>query len=178
MRCLFLLLILVMVACGPTVIATKGVTPPNSQPADSPKSSATTPTVGGALRNQLGAAALGDTEAQVIAKLGRPSRETITHGIGSPRWEYDSGYVIGFSAGTDRRVWLILVQPPAVAATAEGFALGDTDDAFRSVYAGFHVQEFLLSGNLQLQVATSDEILIAEFGVDHSSQFVVINTRL
>ena len=178
MRRLLLLLILVVVACAPTVIATKVGTPTNSQPPLSPISSATTATVSGALGKQLGAAALGDSEAQVIAELGRPSRETITHGIGSPRWEYDSGYVIGFSAGTDRRVWQILVQPPAVAATAEGFALRDTDDAFRSVYGGFHVQEFLLSGNLQLQVATSDEILIAGFGVDHSSQFMVINTRL
>ena len=177
MRRLLLLLILVVVACAPTVIATKAVTP-NRQPTLPPGSSATMPTVSGALGNQLGAAALGDSEAQVIAKLGRPSRETITHGIGSPRWEYDSGYVIGFSAGTDRRVWLILVQPPAVAATAEGFALGDNDDAFRSVYAGFHVQEFLLAGNLQLQVATSDEILVVGFGADHSSRFVVINTRL
>ena len=176
MRRLRLYLILVGVACAPTVIATKALTPTNSQPTPSPTSSATTPTAGGSLGKQLGAAALGDSEAQVIAKLGRPSRETITHGIGSPRWEYDSGYVIGFSA-TDRRVWLILVQPPAVASTAEGFALRDTDDAFRSVYAAFHVQEFLLSGNLQLQVATSDETLVAEFGVDHSSRFVVINGR-
>ena len=176
MRRLLLYLILVGVACAPTVIATKALTPTNAQPTLSPKSSATTPTVGAALGNQLGAAALGDSEAQVIAKLGRPSRETITHGIGSPRWEYDSGYVIEFS-GTDRRVWQILVQGPAVAATAEGFALRDTDDAFRSVYAAFHVQEFLLSGNLQLQVATSDETLVAEFGVDHSSRFVVINGR-
>jgi hypothetical protein len=177
MRRLLLYLVLALAACAPTVIATKALTPTNSQPTASPQSSATMPAVGGALGNQLGAAALGDSEAQVIAKLGRPSRETITHGIGSPRWEYDSGYVIGFSAGTDRRVWLILVQPPAVAATVEGFALRDTDDAFRSVYAAFHVQEFLLSGNLQLQVATSDETLVAGFAVDHSSRFVVINTR-
>jgi hypothetical protein len=176
MRRLLLYLVLALAACAPTVIATKALTPTNSQPTASPKSSATTPPAGGALGNQLGAAALGDSEAQVIAKLGRPSRETITHGIGSPRWEYDSGYVIEFS-GTDRRVWLILVQPPAVAATAEGFALRDTDDAFRSVYAAFHVQEFLLSGDLQLQVATSDETLVAGFGVDHSSRFVVINGR-
>jgi hypothetical protein len=176
MRRLLLYLILVVVACAPTVIATKALTPTNSQPIPSPKSSATTSTVGGALGKGLGAAALGDSEAQVIAKLGRPSRETITHGIGSPRWEYDSGYVIDFS-GTDRRVWQILVQAPAIAATGEGFALRDTDGAFRSVYAGFHVQEFLLAGNLQLQVATSDETLVAGFGVDHSSRFVLINTR-
>jgi hypothetical protein len=175
MRRLLLYLVLLLAACAPTVIATKALTP-HDPPAPSPNSSATTPTVVGALGNQLGAAALGDSEAQVVAKLGRPSRETITHGIGSPRWEYDGGYVIDFS-GTDRRVWQILVQAPAVAATGEGFALRDTDGAFRSVYAGFHVQEFVLSGNLQLQVATSEETLVAGFGVDHSSRFVLINAR-
>jgi hypothetical protein len=176
MRRLLLSLILVGVACAPTVMATKALTPTDSQPAPSPKSSAASSSVGGALGNQLGDAALGDSEAQVIAKLGRPSRETITHGIGSPRWEYHSGYVIDFS-GTDRRVWQILVQGPAVAATGEGFALRDTDGAFRSVYAAFHIEEFLVSGNLQLQVATPDETLVAGFGVDHSSRFVLINTR-
>ena len=131
MRRLLLYLILVGVACAPTVIATKALTPTNSQPTPSPTSSAASSSAR-ALGNQLGAAALGDSEAQVIAKLGRPSRETITHEIGSPRWEYDSGYVIDFS-GTDRRVWQILVQGPAVAATAQG----DTNSCRQGVRACF-----------------------------------------
>ena len=62
----------------------------------------------GAIGRELGGVALGETQAQVAATLGEPTRKTISHGLGSPRWEYASGYAVAFSGvqPTARRVRL------------------------------------------------------------------------
>lgn len=148
-------------------------------PSASPPLSANVATPGsmsGVLGHQLGGANLSDLEADAIATLGQPSSRTITHGIGTPQWEYANGYVLSF-AGTPSRVWQIYVRPPRSATTSEGFTLGDTDVSFRALYSGFLIQDFVVQGRLQLQIATPTEVLIAGFGPDRKSEFVLLRTE-
>jgi hypothetical protein len=153
-----------------------GQAPTPSQVLASPTASKSSPRTGNALGHQLGAVTLGDSEAQVLAKLGQPSRTTITRGIGSPRWEYDSGYVIDF-VGSTQTVWQIQVRAPAIAATQEGFTLRDTEGAFRAAYSAFQLHDFMVDGELQLQISTSTEVLIAGFGPDRRSDFILLRTE-
>ena len=88
----------------------------------------------------LGAAldgiALRVEKADILQKLGKPQLETISHGLGTPRWEYQDGLVISFDPDT---VWQIIARPPFQGATSEGFKLGDTKDTFRIIYKGFSI---------------------------------------
>lgn len=124
---------------------------------------------------QLGDVRLGSGSLDVIAVLGQPSRRTITHGLGTPQWEYDSGYVVYF-AGPDSRVWQIQLSPPSTAGTVEGFRIGGSESAFRSTYALYAPRQFTASGRTQLQIAPRGQLLIAEFDATGGCDLLILRT--
>lgn len=130
----------------------------------------------GTLGQQLGAIRLGDSQDQVVAALGQPTRRTITHGIGSPQWEYDAGYIVHFT-GSNNTVWQIQARPPTMAATGEGFVIGDADAKFQAVYARYRPRQFTVLGLTQFQVNTSTEVLISEFDATHHCDLLVLRTE-
>ena len=130
----------------------------------------------GAIGRELGVVALGETQAQVAATLGEPTRKTITHGLGSPRWEYASGYAVEFS-GVQLTVWQVEARPPVLAGTREGFGLGDSTSKFRALYGSQQPQEFSVEGLTQLQVSTPTEVLIAGFSRGDRADFVILRTE-
>ena len=130
----------------------------------------------GAIGRELGGVALGETQVQVAATLGEPTRKTITHGLGSPRWEYASGYAVAFS-GVQLTVWQVEARPPVLAATREGFGLGDSTSKFRALYRSQQPQEFTLEGLTQLQVSTPTEVLIVGFSQDDRADLVILRTE-
>jgi len=130
----------------------------------------------GAIGRELGGVALGETQAQVAATLGEPTRKTITHGLGSPRWEYASGYAVAFS-GVQLTVWQVEARPPVLAGTREGFRLGDSTSKFRALYGSQQPQEFTIEGLTQLQVSTPTEVLIVGFSRDDRADFVILSTE-
>ena len=130
----------------------------------------------GAIGRELGGVALGETQAQVAATLGEPTRKTISHGLGSPRWEYASGYAVAFS-GMQLTVWQVEARPPVLAGTREGFGLGDPTSKFRALYGSQQPQEFSVEGLTQLQVSTPTEVLIVGFSRDDRAEFVILSTE-
>jgi len=130
----------------------------------------------GAIGRELGGVALGETQAQVAATLGEPTRKTISHGVGSPRWEYASGYAVAFS-GVQPTVWQVEGRPPVLARTREGFGLGDPTSKFRTLYGSQQPQEFSVEGLTQLQVSTPTEVLIVGFSRDDRADFVILRTE-
>ena len=130
----------------------------------------------GAIGRELGGVALGETQAQVAATLGEPTRKTISHGLGSPRWEYASGYAVAFS-GVQPTVWQVEGRPPVLARTREGFGLGDPTSKFRTLYGSQQPQEFSVEGLTQLQVSTPTEVLIVGFSRDDRADFVILRTE-
>lgn len=82
-------------------------------------------------------------ETDVLKTRGEPANRTVTHGLGTPQWEYADGLIV-FLRFPDAgplvlRVWRLGAQPPFAGATSEGFHLGDSMVDLRRRYAGFAI---------------------------------------
>ncbi len=133
----------------------------------------------------LGTIGLHMKSAVILQRLGAPLQQTITHGLGTPRWEYASGLEVDITDPSDPinadSVWKIRVFAPFTGATAEGFRLGATEDQFRSLYRPLHIDFFydpLVVSNLlpqQLQVSNENDLtLTAQFNSSGIAQWLVL----
>jgi hypothetical protein len=102
---------------------------------------------------RLGTVSLFASGNDVLRILGEPQLRTITHGMGSPQWEYSSGLVVRLRFHTavydPDQVWTLIARPPFAGSTAEGFRLGNTREAFRRIYSAFEIRQ---SDPNQLQI--------------------------
>jgi len=135
---LILILILILISgCGPST-----VTPLASAAATASATSRATPNAP-SLGQNLGTVRLGMTGQEVLADRGEPQQRTVTHGLGSPQWEYADGLVVYLrfptSAQDPDRVWRLAARAPFSGSTGEGFRLGDSSAIFRTQYAAFTI---------------------------------------
>ena len=117
---------LVIVACAPWQAAPAPTVERTATPRPTPM----------ILGDRLGQVVVGSLAVEVLAAIGPPTLRTVTHGLGSPQWDYGEVYRVRLTGSDTRpgRVWQVTAFRAGLM-TSEGFAVGGTRDAFLRVYA-------------------------------------------
>ncbi len=137
------------------------------------------------LGTTLGTIALHMPSTMVSQRLGSPTEQTITHGLGSPKWIYAGGLAVELNDATtlvdSTVVWRIRAALPFTGTTAEGFHLGETAAQFRHLYSGFAIQSFSdpltvsTSQAQQLQIGDGRDItLVVQFDSSNIAQWLIL----
>lgn len=79
----------------------------------------------------IGDLSIGLSAEEVERIFGKPSQETITHGIGDPLWIYKEK---GIELSLGGEVWAIRVKSPFSATTPRGIGVGSTEEEVKSAY--------------------------------------------
>lgn len=178
---LLVLTIALAPACIEVARTPAGSATASAQRAAASSPAASTSPVRSELGSRLGVIVLGETAADVQARLGRPDTVAITHGIGSAEWVYQGRYLVRFHGTTSapRDVWQIIAYPGSGAKTDEGFAVGETEDRFLKIYAGWATRRFFPSPDPtttdQVEVTGDRAVLLA--GFDSSGAASWLNLR-
>ncbi len=141
-----------------------------------PTPAATAPTI---LGTSLGGIALHQTQDEIVGRLGKPQRETIAHGLGTPQWEYTNGLVVYLTSDEKHssEVWQLIARSPYPGRTLEGFALGESEALFRQLYQQVSLQTIEHPHQVQV-VDGQNTTLNVLFDQAGNATIIVLNTCL
>jgi len=136
------------------------------------------------LGSKLGPAALYMPEVEALKMLGEPKQRSITHGIGTPEWEYANGLTVAIAGSPKSKypdaIWKIIATAPSGASTSEGFSLGDSASDFKRIYQNFDLIEcaFQCEG-YQLGIKdSSGKFLNAVFDDNKKATIIVLSNEI